>query len=89
MRPGQLIDYNLRNIFHEKSYTKCGGEPIHKPFSKKSNLSISLDQCSKVSYILFLLFVKLRTIENDWSEAADDLHWPYIKLFQKQKEVLN
>ena len=41
---GQLIEYNMRNIFLEKSYTKCGGETIPKPFSKKSKLSISLDQ---------------------------------------------
>ena len=41
---GQLIQYNLRNIFHEKLYTKCSGETIPRPFSKKSKLSISLDQ---------------------------------------------
>ena len=38
----QLIEYNMRNIFLEKSYTKCGRETITKPFSKKSKLSISL-----------------------------------------------
>ena len=54
MKPGQLIEYSLRNIFLEKSYTKCGGETIPRPFSKKLKLSISLDQYSKVSYILFL-----------------------------------
>ena len=41
---GQLILYNIRNIFFEKSYTKCGRETIPRPFSKKSNLRISLDQ---------------------------------------------
>ena len=67
MKFGQLIAYNIRNIFLEKSYTKCGGETIPSPrlFSKKSKLSISLDQYSKVLYILFLLFAKLRTIESD------------------------
>ena len=40
----QLIEYNMRHVFAEKSYTKCGGETIPKPFSKKSKLSISLDQ---------------------------------------------
>ena len=30
---GQLIEYNTRNIFIEKSY-KCGGEAIPRPFSK-------------------------------------------------------
>ena len=42
---GQLIEYNMRNIFLEKSYTKCGEETISHPFlSKKPKLSIFLDQ---------------------------------------------
>ena len=41
---GQLIEYNMGNISVEKSYTKCSGETIPRPFSKKSELSISLDQ---------------------------------------------
>ena len=44
MKFGQLIEYNMRNTFVEKSYTKYGGETIPRPFSKKSKLSISLDQ---------------------------------------------
>ena len=44
MKFGQLIEYNMRNIFVEKSYTRCGGETISRPFSKNSKLSISLDQ---------------------------------------------
>ena len=28
MKFGQLIEYNVRNIFVEKSYTKCGGEKL-------------------------------------------------------------
>ena len=44
MKFGQLIEYNMRNTFLEKSYTKCGRETIPRPFSKKSKLSISLDQ---------------------------------------------
>ena len=67
MKTGHLLEYNLRNIFLEKSYTKWGGETIPREFSEKSKLSISLDQCSKVLYILFLLFAKLRTIESDWN----------------------
>ena len=41
---GQLIDYNMRNIFIEKWYTKCGGETSPRSFSEKLKLSISLDQ---------------------------------------------
>ena len=67
MKFGQLIECNMRNIFLEKSYTECGGETIPRPLFKKSKLSVSLDQYSKVSYILFLFFAKLRTIEIDWN----------------------
>ena len=41
---GQLLEYNIRNNFLEKSYTKLGGEAIPRPFSKNSKLCISLDQ---------------------------------------------
>ena len=41
---GQLIEYNMRNIFLKNSYTKCGGETSPRPFSEKFKLSISLDQ---------------------------------------------
>ena len=33
MEFGQLIEYNMKNIFLEKSYTKCGGETSPRPFS--------------------------------------------------------
>ena len=63
MKFGRLIEYNKRNIFLEKSYTKCVKEAIPRPFSKKSKLSISLDQQPKVLNCLFLLYAKLRAIE--------------------------
>ena len=44
IRFGQLIEYNIRNIFPEKSYTKFDGESFSRPFSKKLRLSISLNQ---------------------------------------------
>ena len=44
MKFGQLIKYNVSNIFVEKSYTKCAGETIPRPLSEKSKLSISMDQ---------------------------------------------
>ena len=53
---GQLIEYNMRNSFVEKSYTKCGGESIPRFLFEKSKLSISLDQ-------LFLLYATLSAIE--------------------------
>ena len=41
---GQLIEYNMRRFFLEKLYPKYGVETSHKPFSKKSKLSVSLDE---------------------------------------------
>ena len=63
MKYGQLLEYKMRNIFLKKSYTKCGGDTIPRPFPKKLKLSISLDQYSKVLYSLFLLYVRLRFIK--------------------------
>ena len=53
MKFGQLIEYNLKNIFLEKLHTKCGRETIPRSVSKRSKLNISLDQYSKVLYNLF------------------------------------
>ena len=53
MKFSQLIEYSMRNIFLQKSYTKCGGETGPTTFTGKLKLSISL----------FLLYCKLRTIE--------------------------
>ena len=54
MKLDQLIEYNMRNIFLEKSYINYGVETIPRPFSKKTKLSISLDQQSNVLYSLLL-----------------------------------
>ena len=37
MKFGQLIEYNTSNNFLEKSYAKCGGEIILRPFVKNQN----------------------------------------------------
>ena len=37
MKFGQLIEYNMKNIFLEKSYTKYGRETIPMAFSKNQN----------------------------------------------------
>ena len=48
MKFGQLIEYNMMNIFVEKSYAKRAGGAIGRPLSKKSKLSMALDQQCKV-----------------------------------------
>ena len=72
MEFGQLIEYNMRNIFLEKLHTKFGGDTIPRPLSRKSKLGISLGYVT-IGYIyiyiyiyiysLFLFFAKSRTIE--------------------------
>ena len=37
MRFDQLIEYNIKYFFFEKSYTKCDGETIPRPFCKNQN----------------------------------------------------
>ena len=59
MKFGQLIEYNIRNIFLEILHTKCGGKTSSRPFSIKSKLSISLDQQSEVLWTFFLLFIQI------------------------------
>ena len=41
---GQLSEYNIRNIFYEKPYTRYSEQTIPKSVFKKSKLGISLDQ---------------------------------------------
>ena len=56
---GQLIEYKIRNIFLEKSYSKYDEKTNPRPFSKKSKLSIFLDQLFKVLHDLYLLYVQV------------------------------
>ena len=44
MKIGQSIEDNMTKICYEKSYTKYSGEAFSRTFSKKSKLSMSLDQ---------------------------------------------
>ena len=63
MRLGQLIEYTIRNIFLEKSYTKHGKEASPRSFYEISKLRISLDQYSQISYSLFLLYVQVQVYQ--------------------------
>ena len=40
MKFGQLIEFNMKNIFVEKTFTKCVEKTSPTPLSKKSKLSI-------------------------------------------------
>ena len=63
MKLDQLIEYNMKIIFLEKSYTKGGGKTIPRPFSKKLKVTLSPGQQSTGLYSLFQLYAKLRAIK--------------------------
>ena len=44
MKFDQLMEYDMRNTFLEKSYTTCGSETTPRIISKKLKLSIYLDE---------------------------------------------
>ena len=56
MEFGQLIEYNTRNIFLEKLYTKSGGDTIPRPLSRKSKLGISLGYVT-IGYIYIYIYI--------------------------------
>ena len=60
---GHLIQYNMRSIFVEESYTKCAGDTAPRLLSKKLKLSISLDHERKVLNSFFLLEANWRAFE--------------------------
>ena len=56
---GQLIEYNMRNIFLEKLHSNIGGDVSSRPFQRNTKLSISLDQQFKMLQRLFFLYVQV------------------------------
>ena len=53
MKFGQLIEYNVRNIFLKKPCSKYDGKTIPRRFSEK----LKVDQLSETLNSLFLLYV--------------------------------
>ena len=62
---GQLIEYNMINIFLKKSCIKCEGKASLRPFYEESILSISLDQHLECCKVCFLLYLQVEVYENE------------------------
>ena len=60
MKIGQLQEYNMRNTFLEKSYTKCGGEASSIKNENWAYLGINSLKCYKV----YLLYVQVEVYQN-------------------------
>ena len=54
----------MRNISHEKSHIKCGGETSPRQFFKKSKLLIFLGQQSEIFKSLILCYVQVEDDQN-------------------------
>ena len=54
----------MKNIFLEKSYTKCSGDTSSNLFSKKTKLGISLDQWSEILRSLFVFYIQVKDYQN-------------------------
>ena len=60
MKIGQLQEYNMRNTFLEKSYTKCGGEASSIKNENWAYPGINSLKCYKV----YLLYVQVEVYQN-------------------------
>ena len=63
MKFGQLIEYNRRKNFYEKSYTKSGEKTIPRPFSKIPNLAYLRMDSLEFYIVYFYCMSKSRAIE--------------------------
>ena len=89
MKFGQLIEYDMKNIFLKNSYAKLGGETSSRPFCKKSKLSIFLYQHSKVLQFIFIV-CKAEGYQNILKLNCRPLDFTSYKVFLKnQKQVGN
>ena len=82
---GQLIEYNLRNIFAEKSYTKYTAESIPRPLSKISKWSISLDQQCNVFSVCFYCMLIWGLLKYSDVKLQTTCFYLIQSFFKKQK----
>ena len=81
----QLIENTITNVFLDKSNTKCGGETIPRPFSKKEKLSTSLGHILKY-YNLFLFYAQIEVHQNILKLRCFTLSFILYKVFSKNKK---
>ena len=86
MKFGQLIGYNMTNIFLEKSQTKCDGEAIPRSFFKNIKLSISLNQQYKVLYSFFFIICQVEDYRNILKVSSRSFVTSSYKVFYKNKK---
>ena len=74
----------MRNIFFEKTCTKCGPETSPRPFLKKSKIEHIF---GSTAWNLFLLYVQVEECQNILKQRLTTRFYFILRFFKKQKEV--
>ena len=86
MKFGQLMEFELRNTFLTKCYSKYGRETSSTPFSEKPRLSTSLDQQSETLYGLLLLHIQVKDYLNILKLRCPAIVFASYKAFSENKK---
>ena len=92
MKIGQLIEYNTRNIFIEKLYTKYGGEGSPRPFHKNQNWTYLWTNSLKCYKVCFYCMFKSKVYQNIFKLKCRTLVFILYKAFfflKKKKKIWN
>ena len=87
MKFGQLIEYNMRNIFLKKSYPKWGEETSPRPFSKNQNWAYLWINSLKFYTISFYSMSTSSTTKIYLKKGAIHFLLPPTKLLKKIKNM--
>ena len=92
MKIGQLIEYNTRNIFIEKLYTKYGGEASPRPFHKNQNWTYLWTNSLKCYKVCFYCMFKSKIYQNIFKRKCQTLAFILYKasfFLKKKKKIWN
>ena len=87
MKFGQLIEYNMRNIFLKKSYPKWGEKTSPRPFSKNQNWAYLWINSLKFYTISFYSMSTSSTTKIYLKKGAIHFLLPPTKLLKKIKNM--
>ena len=90
MKFGQLIEYNRRNIFLERTFTKYGGETSSQTLSQKITIEHISGSTAWIYIVCFYCMPSWKLSRYIEAELLTTSHLllPCIKLFLKIKRVL-
>ena len=87
MKFGLLIEYNMRNIFLNNSYTKCGAETTPRPFSKKIKIEHLSRSIAQSFMQIFFIACQIEDYRSILKLSCRPLAFTSHKACLKNKEV--